>query len=298
MATANLFSALEAITLGDFEVSASSPLGDFEVSANSAKFTQAGETPTDPATPEMPDYEPTVYTVKFTPKLAAENLPALQKLQEDVDRFRAWATFETNKLTQKKITAGQVAATGTTFEKRYAIGAYRSKVMDAVYNLRSPWLILNQAVNNHESLEIKSEEFRVNILKLAIAGFTIPAGGMATLMNILSAITTSINSGNEQMHSKGVQYWIQFVIYDFDSMSKRVTARIRTISLQTSSTTYDVAKNCKKSQYAKVDISFVGHDRGFNAQVFSGVSAGMDELLIKAGKKAMENDEEFDVEVD
>lgn len=206
-------------------------LSDFDVPASSAKFTQAGETPVGVATPEMPDYEPTIYTIKFTPKLAAENQPELLARQIEVDRFRSWATFETNKLTQKKIAAGEVAATGTAFEKRFAIGAYRSKVMDAVYNLRAPWLFLNQEVNNYETLRIKSSEFRTNILKLAIAGFMLPVNAMGTLMDIFNAITSSINSGTEQMHSKGVQYWIQFVIYDFDSRSHRITARIRTISL-------------------------------------------------------------------
>ncbi|KAL0632315.1 hypothetical protein Q9L58_008795 [Maublancomyces gigas] len=282
---ASLFSDLEPIDLGDFDVSASS-----------AKFTQAGETPVGVATPEMPDYEPTIYTIKFTPKLAAENLPVLQSKQREVDRFRAWATFETNKLTQKKIAAGQLAATGNPFEKQYAIGAYRAKAMDAVYDRRAPWLMLDQAVNNRQTLKIKSSEFRVNILKLAIAGIVVPATAMGTLMDILNAITSSINNGNEVMHSKGVQYWIQFVIYDFDWMSKNVTARIHTISLQTSTTTYDVAKNCEKSQHAEVNISFVGHDRWFNSEVFSSAAAAMTAQQIEAGANALKDNPSFNVD--
>lgn len=248
-----------------------------------------------PAEGILADYEPTIYTVRFTPKLAKEHQAELRKRTKSVERFRAWATFITNQLTQKKIDEGKLP-NGNTPADQFAVGAYRSKVMDTVYTRRAPWLSLNAAVNNFRTLSVKSTEFRKEIVSLALVGFQIPLVAMASLDKVLDAVVASISSSRSS-EVVGNQYWIQFILYDFNPMIEEVTTRIRTISFMTTSTTYDVAKNCTRSKESNVSISFTGSDKSFNFDIYDAAGDAMTEKQKRDAENALKDDPSFDVEV-
>jgi hypothetical protein len=80
----------------------------------------------------LPDSVPTIYYVNFTPDVAEEVRPELQKLQQNILDFRSWATLQTNLLLRRKIDSGAIDS-----NDRAKIGSYRAKVMEAYYNERA-----------------------------------------------------------------------------------------------------------------------------------------------------------------
>lgn len=280
MSTASLIKAGEIVPLDEIDLSR------YMVSVG--KLAPRDEEPN----PTLPDAAPTVYYVNFTPEVAEAVRPQLIILQQNILDFRSWATLQTNLLVRKKIDDGSIDS-----NDKVGIGSYRAKVMESYYRERTTWLASAIDVNNTETLTIRSTEFHINILRLALKGFPIPMQIMGVLEEVLQAIVQSISGTTAKDHTKGMQYWIQTTVYIYDPMSQTLQPKIRTINFMTTSETYEVTTSKSTTKHTTMTVSFSGQESDWNNRVWEGVRQSIEDEAIRKGEELSKEDGDWDVPI-